>query len=266
MRQLRNILIAILILFLGFLLFKSLNKRGWIIPHIKSTTKVHPEKDSFQIIDFAYFEITMPNGWKDKGYRIGGHFDMCGRLNNNGTNISYKFGGIYPRPRTQTIQEILFQARNNEIIMGVERIINRTGTTIEVVYDYPLPPETSDTLKTGLLTDSIRELYPAPRIPKALLGEPNYYSLTKYNDSVYFIPIMVPVEIANSQISNIKRNGYSYNIVVPKNRETGFTKITIFKDGFRSVAFFGDDLNPIEQEILIETGLSLRFNPEYRKK
>ena len=85
-------------------------------------------------------------------------------------------------------------------------------------------------------------------------GEPNYYSLTKYNDFVYFIPIMVPDEIANSQISNIKRNGYSYNIVVPKNRETGFTKITIFKDGFRSVVFFGDDLNPVEQEILIETG------------
>lgn len=106
------------------------------------------------------------------------------------------------------------------------------------------------------------------KISKIFLGEPNYYSLTKYNDSVYFIPIEVPEEIVNSRVSNLDSLGYTYNLVLPKNNKQGYTKITVDKEGFFSVVLLGEDLNSTNQEVLIKLAKSLIFrkqNAQYKK-
>ncbi|MBL4879800.1 MAG: hypothetical protein JKX82_00615 [Oleispira sp.] len=171
-------------------------------------------------------------------------------------------------PPTETLHEFLFNARNNSIIMADEIKVSETKKTNSYKYVYPISSETSDTIRTGRLTDSILNLYPKINISKIFLGEPNYYSLTKYNDSVYFIPIEVPEVIVNSRISNLDSLGYMYNLVLPKNNKQGYTKITVDKDGFFSVVLLGEDLNSINQEVLIKVAKSLIFreqNAQYKK-
>lgn len=263
MRQTRYIFIGITLIALGILIFTHFNTNGRIIPYRISKSNIHPYKRDHQIIDFKKFTLTLPFGWKDKGFIVGEEGEIRGELKKNSQVFIYEYG-ITATPQTETLHYFLYRARNNNMIMGDEIIVSETDSTREVTYVYPIPQETSDTIKTGLLTDSIWKLYPKINFHNLLLDNPNYYSLTKYNDSIYFIPIEVPDEISHSQISNFDYSGYSYNLVVPKNRETGFTKIAVHKNGFFPFTLWGEKLDSADQNILIDAGMSLRFNEDYR--
>ena len=261
MKVRRSIFIYFLLLILGFVIFKSLNRNGLLIP-IKENKKIcAPDNKNYQILDFKIFKLEFPYGWKDKGFIVGEEDEIRGKIKNKSQFFVYEYG-ITATPPTHKLHDYIYQRRNNDIIMGDEIVINETDSTKEIFYKFPIPAATSDTLRTGKLTDSILDCFPKVKDP--FIGKPNYYSLTMYNDSMYFIPIEVPDEIANSTIRNFDSLGYGYNLVLPKNGKKGFAKISISKDGFFPFSLWGEGLDSVEQEILINAGLSLKFNNQYR--
>lgn len=246
----------LLMVSIGYFLLPYFNTNGRFFPMKNSVSKIHPDKLGHQIINFGNFIITMPDGWEDEGYRVGQHADLYGILKKDKKVIRYEYG-LYITSPTETLQEFLFNARNNSLNMADS-----------YKYAYPISSEISNTIRTGRLTDSILNLYPKIKTPEIFLDEPNYYSLTKYNDSVYFVPIEVPEIIANSKISNLDSLGYRYNFVLPKNNKSGYTKITVGKEGSFPVVLLGENVNLADQEVLIKAAKSLiirEFNTQYKQ-
>lgn len=261
-RKLIIIFVSIIIL-ICIVLFREFNYNGWIIPLKRSEIIKNKENIDYQIIDFDIFSITLPKGWKDKGYIVGIEGEIHGKLRRKNRIIHYEYG-VTAIPSTETLKEYLFNNRYNSWIMGEEKIVNQTDSTKEVTYIWPIDPLTSDTIKTGIITDSIKRKYADLVKPQIFVGTPNCYSLTYYNDSLYFVPIEVPDEILFSDILNFELKGKYYNIVVPKEKKTGFAKVVVFKENFFPFALWAENIGLETQDILIEACKSVAFNDKYK--
>ena len=253
MRRLHTYYLVVLVL--GYIAFNRLNMDGALIPLRTSTSYNHPDSSQYKIIDFKDFEITLPDGWKDKGHKRVDDARMIGKLVKDDVEITYDYGQR-SRDRVETLREFLFNHQVNLMIMGTEKIIGKTDSTISVTYDWPVDPAMADTIKTGILTDSIVNFFGEVKVP---LQDPNYYALTAYNDSVYFIPIEVPSVIINSEITDFEKNGYTYQVVKPKSGKRGWTRLTVCREGFCIFSLHADKLDRVHQEILINAGRSIRF-------
>jgi hypothetical protein len=145
------------------------------------------------------------------------------------------------------------------MIMADKIISYKSDSTYEISFKWPINPNTSDTIETGILTDSIRKLYPEIWSQNLLLGKPNYYSYTRYNDSAYFIPIEVPEVVIKSEILNYEKSGYSYRIARPKKSNEGYIEIFIYHDKFFPIKLSANNLDSAQQEQLIKVGLSIEY-------
>ncbi len=226
-------------------------------PIIISKTLPHPEKPGFNIFNFKTFAIELPVGWKDRGCLLdasGGD----GELFLSEKVLYYGFGaGSFNKSEAKSLYKYLYDARNDEMIMGDTVIVGSTDTTISVSFIWPIDPESSDTLETGLYCDSLKKIHPPPN---QLYKNCNYYSLTEYNDSTYFIPIEVPEIVINSKTADSIYDDYQYNIVRPKNIGNGITFVIVTREPYSSFSIWGYDLDFETQEELIKAGLSVTFD------
>ncbi|MBS2211642.1 hypothetical protein KEM09_09525 [Carboxylicivirga mesophila] len=261
MKKRRTILITLISILTAYLLFNYLNVGGYIIPIHMSKSTIHPENKEQQIIDFKVFNLVTPLGWQDKGFKVGDEGEWYGYIKNGKTKFLYEYG-ITASPAVMTLKEYLFWSRNSLSIMGQEVIESETDSTITVSYKRLFDPDKTDTIKTGKLTDSLLRIHPIP--PQVFERDCNYYSITQYQDTSYFIHIKVPDYIINSDINNLNQDGFTYNVVRSKTEKSGFTKVTVNSPDFFTFSLRGENLNSIMQEELITIGMSLKFNEEER--
>lgn len=248
------IFFAILI---GFATFIIVSDFIPLKPIIISKSWQHPEKPGYNIFNFKEFVIELPVGWLDRGCIVeagGGN----GELFMDEKVWYYGFGtGTFNKSEAKTLHKYLYDARNNLMIMGNEIIVGSTDSTISVSYMWPIDPESSDTLNTGLYSESLKRINPPPN---KLYKNCNYYSLTQYNDSTYFIPIEVPEIVVNSITIDSSFHDYQYNIVRPKKTGTGITIVIVSREPYSSFSIWGYDLDFESQEELIKAGLSVTFD------
>lgn len=254
MKRLKYIFASLLILILGFYLYKCLTVNGNIIPIKITQVNDYPKDMNYQIITFRDSKITLPKGWVDKGFRTGGEFGMEGKFKNRNKVIYYSFGPHSKLPM-EPLKEYLYENRNDKLIMGNEITTSETDSSRTVKYEWPITPVISDTLSTGILNDSLRKKYPAPH---QLYKDCNYYSFTSYHDSIYLVHIEVPDIVLNSVIENHLIDDHQINVIKPK-FEKGITQVTVQREGFWRFSLHTNDLDKVTQDILIKAGLSFRF-------
>jgi hypothetical protein len=251
------IVISILILFWTY---RYLTVNGRVIPIKISKVFPHPQKENYQVFNFKEYIIELPIGWKDKGFRSEA-LGWSGKLKKNNTIFHYGYGSCSSRA-IEPLQNFLYQQRNDVMIMGDTVIVGRTDSTISLRFVWPIDPRTSDTLKTGVLTDSLIKRHP---LPNQLYYDCNFYAITVYNDSIYLIPIEVPEIILNSVISDTIIDDHRFNIIRHEKTGIGITQVNVERAPYSNFTIWSQNLDYIEQEELIEAGLSVRFK-EYEYK
>jgi hypothetical protein len=255
MKILKPILKLIALIAVGYFVFFYLDTNGELIPTKISEIYEHKELKDYQIIDFKEFQITTLKGWKDKGFRTQRSLGWRGKLKKDGVVFYYSYGHLC-YPSTETLEEYLFLARTDDFTMAEAVVVDSTETTISVEYRWAVDWKTSDTIITGIMTDSLRKKY---RSPYSDYKNCNYYSWTSYMDSVYFVGIVVPEIIVNSHIENISKNGYSFNVLKPKQAGKGLTKVFVSRGDWWNFSLHAEDLDYSAQEELIKIALSIKF-------
>lgn len=266
MKKLFQILKASILLIIAFfairyIYHRYINVNCRLIPCKISTSKLDPSNPEFQIMTFKEFNFRIPIEWEDNGSKFEEIGNITGYLENGKIRFHYCYhSAIQVKPTTMPLNQYLYESRYDPGIIGEEIVIKETNSMKEVTYKWPPDYLTSDTLKTGTLTDSVISLYPNYKASSMEQIKPNYYSLTKYHDSVYFVPIKVPKIIVNSDIFRFVKENYSYHIIRPKNKKNGYTSIEVNSDNGLYFAMSGDNLDYITQEILINAGKSIKLN------
>ncbi|MEN8118979.1 MAG: hypothetical protein ABFS35_01470 [Bacteroidota bacterium] len=256
-----SVLLIIAFFVIRYIFHRYINVNCRLIPCKISTSKLDPSNPEYQIMTFGEFDFRIPIEWEDNGSQFEEIGNISGYLENSKIRFYYCYhSAIQVKPTTMPLNKYLYESRFDLMIMGEEIIIKETDSMKEVTYKWPPDFLTSDTLRTGVLTDSVINLYPNYKSDLKERIKPNYYSLTKYHDSVYFVPIKVPQIIVNSDILQFVKDSNSYHIIRPKNKKNGYTSIEINSDNRFYFALFGENLDSITQEILIDAGKSVKFN------
>ena len=255
-RKIKYITLIVISILIVYWTYRYLTVNGRVIPIKISVSWPHPTKSGYNVFDFKEYIIELPIGWKDKGFRYEELFSWTGKLKSDKTVFHYGYCRCSWQ-ETEKLQVFLYKSRYDEMIMGDTVIISRTDSTYSVRFVWPIDPETSDTLKTGILNDSLKKLHPPPN---QLYYNCNYYSITEYNDSIYFIPIKVPEIVYNSKIDNAILDDHKYNIVRPIKTGIGITLVNVMRKPYTSFSIWGYDLDYATQEELIKAGLSVKFD------